>query len=155
MRDVNKLGVVNDVSEAGGRQTAGRNPDPDQRRDRPCIIYDGQCAFCRRQVERIRRRDPRNQFDYLAFEDPEVNRRFAHLDITDVDAGLRLITPDQQVYAGHDAVYHIARRIRPWRPLAWLYHLPGARPLFARLYAWIARHRHRLAPKCEANSCRP
>lgn len=125
-----------------------------RKRGRACILYDGQCSFCGRQVERIRRRDRHGKFDYLAFEDAEVKRRFGHLDLDDVEAGMRLITPEERVYAGSDAVYQIARRIPSWRVLSWLYRVPGARRFFTCIYGWIARNRHRLGPTCETDRCR-
>jgi predicted DCC family thiol-disulfide oxidoreductase YuxK len=170
---------MGESKDSGRESDIGPGAGTARHSDRPCILYDGQCPFCRRQIERIRRRDRLGQFEYLPFEAPEVKRRYGHLDLGDLEAGLRLIIPEpdehsdpkaehadhraetghpfepaHKVYTGPDAVVQIARRITPWRPLAWLSHLPGARRLFGFVYRWIARHRHRLGQKCDTAPCR-
>jgi len=44
--------------------------------DRPVVIYDGACAYCRRQIDRIRRRDADDVFAYVPRQTPGLEQRF-------------------------------------------------------------------------------
>lgn len=115
------------------------------------VIYDGECAFCRRQIERLRRRDRSGRFECLPSQSEALAEHFPELEGADLEQGVRLITPERQIYSGADAVYQITRRLPRWRRIAWLYHVPGIHALCRWGYRWIARHRHRLG--CEV--CNP
>lgn len=117
-------------------------------------MYDGQCPFCLRQVERIKLRDCNGVFEYVPRQTDDLERRFPMLAEGDFNSGMRLVHGDGSVSVGADAVYEIARRLPVWRAGAWLYRVPGLRAIFRALYAWVARNRYRLAPKCEDGACR-
>jgi predicted DCC family thiol-disulfide oxidoreductase YuxK len=119
------------------------------------VVYDGQCRFCLAQMERIRRRDRGSRFEYVANQHPALLDRFPILGQTDLQTGLRLITPDGQVHVGADAIYEVARRLPVWRHWAWLYRAPGCRTVAGWVYQKIAAHRYHLAGRCETGACRP
>jgi len=117
---------------------------------RPVIVYDGRCAFCRRQMERTQRLDRgRGSFEYLAAQSPDLLQRFPQLTGADFNSGLRVVLADGSVHAGADAVYQMARRLPVWRRLAWAYRAPGVGWLARRVYAWVAANRNRLAGRCD------
>jgi predicted DCC family thiol-disulfide oxidoreductase YuxK len=116
---------------------------------RPVVVYDAACAYCRRQVERIRRRDTKDAFAYFPRQTEGLEQRFPALVEETFDSGMRLVHEDEAISVGADAVYQIARRLGGWRRFAWLYRVPLLRGLFRIAYAWIARNRHRLARDCE------
>jgi predicted DCC family thiol-disulfide oxidoreductase YuxK len=120
---------------------------------RPAIVYDGQCPFCLRQVERIQSRDRAGLFEYIPRQAAGLEDRFPQLRQGDFNTGMRLVHTDGSVSVGADAVYQIARRLPGWRTMAWLYRVPGLRLLFRAAYAWIARNRYRLAGSCEDEAC--
>lgn len=117
------------------------------------IVYDGECAFCLRQVERVRAKDIHGLFECVPQQAPGLFDRFPALAEADLDSGMRLIQPDGQIHVGPDAVYEIARRLPSWRRLAWLYRLPLLHRVFVAGYAWIAANRYRLAGKCREGRC--
>jgi len=117
------------------------------------VIYDGECAFCRRSVERIRRLDRRDRFEYVPSQSPDLLARFPQLARHDLNSGMRVVLPGGTAHAGADAVYQIARRLPRTAWFAWLYRVPGARWLARRAYAWVAARRHRFALQCD-DSCR-
>ncbi len=119
------------------------------------VIYDGQCGFCRHQVERLRRMDRRNQFRYLPFQEAESDAHLAHHDFANRESGMRFISADDRLFIGADAVYQIARRLTPWRWIVWIYRLPLIHALCKKVYAWIARNRYRLSSSCETDTCNP
>jgi predicted DCC family thiol-disulfide oxidoreductase YuxK len=116
----------------------------DSSRNRAVVIYDGECSFCRKQTQKIRRRDKQQRFELIPSQSPELTTRFPQLAEHDLQSGMRLIDERGEVHVGADAVYEIARRLPGHRWFAWCYRLPGVRGLARTAYAWIARHRHRL-----------
>ena len=116
------------------------------------VVYDGDCRFCRRQIERIKQLDPSERFEYLAWQSEPFRERFGSLANEDLNKGLRVITPDGRVLVGADAVYHITRSLSGWRWVAWLYRVPGLRSLGRWGYAWVAARRYRLGG-CDNGTC--
>jgi predicted DCC family thiol-disulfide oxidoreductase YuxK len=124
-------------------------------RHRSTLVYDGQCSFCRRWVARIARRDRSGTFEFVARQTDGLVERFPKLDEGDFNTGMRLITPDGAVHVGADAAYQIARRLRYWRWIAWLYHVPGIHSLTRTVYAWIAANRQSLGGDCDDGTYKP
>ena len=120
---------------------------------RPVVVYDGECSFCARQIEVMKRRDTDRVFEFVPRQAEGLDRRFPMLVAQDFDSGMRLVHPDTSISVGADAVYHIARRLRGWKLMAWLYRVPGLNVLCRKTYAWIARNRYRLAKKCDDGTC--
>lgn len=120
---------------------------------RPLIIYDGECNFCRRQVQRLQQRDRAMQFEYAARQLEGLDARFPLLASSDFNTGMRLIDPQGQIFVGADAAYEIARRLPGYRRIAWLYRLPVFHQFAKAGYALVARYRYKLAGKCEDGAC--
>lgn len=116
------------------------------------IVFDGDCGFCRRQMDWIRRRDRTHQFEFVSKADPELLQRFPVLREQQSVGGLRVIDAHGVVWCGADAVHQIARRLPYWGALAWLYRVPPLRWLAGRTYAWVAARRNRFAAACPAKS---
>jgi len=125
-----------------------------QNHAKPVIVYDGDCAFCRRSVALIRRRDRDGRFEYVPRQEPGLEERFPQIAEGDFDTGMRLIEPDQTVHVGADAIYRIARKLPYYRRWAWMYHMPVIRGLSRRVYAWVAKNRLKLSRVCrEDEAC--
>jgi predicted DCC family thiol-disulfide oxidoreductase YuxK len=120
---------------------------------KPVVIYDGECPFCIRQIERFKSLDPNNQFDYVPRQQPGVEDRFPILAHSDFDTGMRYIDINGKVEVGADAVYQIARRLPLFRPVAWIYRLPVCKQIVRLVYAWVAANRKRLGQTCENGAC--
>lgn len=111
---------------------------------RPVVIYDGECSFCRKQIMRIGRRAPAETFEFVPLQNADLIDRFPQLYGEDLESALHVIETDGTIHAADAAVYRIARRVPGWSRWTWLYHVPGARPLFRFVYRWISSHRGRL-----------
>ena len=120
---------------------------------RPAVVYDGECSFCARQIEKFKSRDTDRIFEYVPRQAEGIDHRFPMLAEGDFNTGMRLVHTDASVSVGADAIYHIARRLKVWRWYAWLYRVPGLNGLCRAAYGWIARNRYRLAKKCDDGSC--
>ncbi len=119
------------------------------------LVYDGHCSFCRRWVSRIAHRDRGGTFELVARQTEGLTKRFPKLAEGDFNSGMRLITPDDTIHIGADAAYQIACRLRYWRWIAWLYHVPGIHSLTRAVYAWIAANRQSLGEECDDGTCKP
>ena len=101
----------------------------------------------------MRRGDTAGVFDYLPRQTEGLDQRFPKLMEGNFNAGMRLVHVDGSVSAGADAVYQIARQIKGWKQLAWLYRVPVLHRIFRDAYAWVAKHRYKLAKRCENDIC--
>ena len=122
-------------------------------RPRMVVVYDGECPFCRRQIEKMRRRDEDQTFDYLPRQTEGLVERFPKLAEGDFATGMRLAHPDGSVTIGADAVYQIARRLKGWKRLAWMYRVPVLHTLAKWAYRWVVKNRMKFGAPCD-QECR-
>jgi predicted DCC family thiol-disulfide oxidoreductase YuxK len=108
-------------------------------RDRPILIYDGDCHFCRRWIARWREATG-ERVDYAPYQ--EAAPGFPQIPEVDFRASVQLIETDGRVFTGAEAALralsHAPRR--GW--LLTLYQrLPGAAAISEASYRLVARHR--------------
>ena len=116
------------------------------------VLYDGQCAFCRKSVELLRRLDWLHQLTYGDARDLTHLPAGAPLEAARLLEEMHVLTPDRQVYHGFGALRWLAWRLPPLWALAPLLYIPGVPALGQRLYLWVARNRFRLVP-CHGGVC--
>ncbi len=118
------------------------------------VLFDGQCAFCRKSVSLLRRLDWLGRFDCRDARDvANLPPSGDPLDPQRLLEEMHVVTPDRKrAYAGYRAVRWIAWRLPLLWPLAPFLHLPGAVWLGSKLYRWIARNRFKLVP-CRHGVC--
>lgn len=121
--------------------------------DKVAIVFDDSCQFCQNQIKKIKSMDPLNQFEYVPRSAADLANRFPVLAEMNFDSGMRLITTDNHVYVGADAIHQIAKRLPSTKSFAWLYELPVIKQICQLVYKWIAVNRQRLAAKCESGTC--
>jgi len=111
---------------------------PHRAAGRPILIYDDQCAFCRRWVRRLKRWDRADAIVLLPLADPEAPL-VARRDTAALRRAAHLVRPDGTVFAGAAA----ARELFGFLPLGWILRaamrIPGVLPVAEMVYAWIAR----------------
>lgn len=120
---------------------------------RDTVLYDGACRFCQGQVSMLRRFDLRRRFEFRSLHEPTVAVDFPELDREELLTKMYVIDTSGHARGGAEAVKYLSRKMPPLWPLAALLHLPGTMPLWTRLYAFIARHRYRIAGKATATQC--
>ncbi|HYG22365.1 MAG TPA: DCC1-like thiol-disulfide oxidoreductase family protein [Verrucomicrobiae bacterium] len=74
-----------------------------QRPSRPVLIYDGECGFCRRWIQRWRRATGAG-VDYLPSQGREVAERFPEIPAAQFDEAVHLVSIDGSVSRGAEAV---------------------------------------------------
>lgn len=119
------------------------------------VLYDGDCAFCCKSVELLKKLDWLGKLDYVNARDDSQ----AFLKNPPV-AGAPLLDQmhvlprnGQYLYGGYRAVRWLAWRL----PLTWVVapflYIPGMTYVGQRLYLWIARNRFKIVP-CEHGECK-
>ncbi|MDH3196837.1 MAG: alpha/beta fold hydrolase [Candidatus Krumholzibacteria bacterium] len=108
---------------------------------RPVLVYDGACAFCRRALERIRRRAG-DRIEYAPYQ--EAAARFPSIPRREFERAVQLVDLDGTATAGAEAILR-AYALSGRRAGLWMYrHFPGFRWMAERIYDWVARYRGRL-----------
>lgn len=121
---------------------------------RATLLFDGQCAFCRKSVSILRK------LDWLKAVKYQDGRDIANLPATEPPLDpQRLVEEMHLVTADRRWVHHGfgAFRWMAWRmPALWLVapflYLPGVPRLGQKAYLWVARNRFKLMP-CKDGVC--
>ena len=118
------------------------------------VLYDGDCAFCCKSVELLKRLDWLDKLAYVNVRDESQ----AFLKEPPV-AGAPLLeqmhvlpTDRKHLHGGYSAIRFMAWRLPLTWPLASLLYLPGMTWLGQKIYLWIARNRFKIVP-CEHGVC--
>jgi predicted DCC family thiol-disulfide oxidoreductase YuxK len=117
------------------------------------VIYDGDCALCRRSVAILRRLDWLGRLDYVnarAADEPIL--RQPPVAGAPLLEEMHLLTPKGDLQRGFGAFRWMAWRLPVLWPLAPLLYVPGIPWLGRRVYLWIARNRFHLVP-CHDGVC--
>src|SRR5438067_10110931 len=103
------------------------------------MIWDGECHFCRRWIERWREITA-GEVDYATYQ--EAADRFPEIPLEQFQRAVAFIKPDGKTFFAAEAVYRslACRSSRKW--MAWSYdHVPGFAAISEIAYGFIARHR--------------
>jgi len=112
---------------------------------KPLLIFDGECRFCRRWIERWRGVTG-EEVDYLPFQDPIIAERFPEIPRADFEQAVQLVMPDGCVYSAAEAVLRALVAARRERWLLWLYRkLPVFSVLAETIYHEVAVNREFLS----------
>ena len=107
--------------------------------DRPLVLFDGQCGFCRSWVERWRA-TTQGKVDFAPAQ--EEASSFPQLTEKDWNRSMQLLTPEGAVYDGAEAVFRTLAYVPEHRWMLAAYrHLPGARSANEAAYRVVADHR--------------
>lgn len=120
-------------------------------RERPVLVYDGDCAFCTTCARVLERIGP--DAEIVAWQLTDLDE----LGITEEQAAyaVQWVQIDGTVRSGHEAIAAVLTTAgRIWKIIGRLLLLPGISWLAARVYRLVADNRHRLpgsTPACAVN----
>ena len=107
--------------------------------ERPLLLFDGDCGFCRFWVARWRA-TTRGQVDFAPAQ--QEASRFPQVTEEAWKRSVQLVTPEGAVYGGAEAVFRTLAYVPEHRWMLAVYrHLPGARPVSEAAYRMVADHR--------------
>ncbi|MBI3313456.1 MAG: lipase maturation factor family protein [Candidatus Omnitrophica bacterium] len=106
---------------------------------KPLLIYDGDCGFCRRWIDRWHALTG-DRIDYEPYQ--KVTGNYSQIPLTSFQKSVQLIDQDDNVFSGAHAVFRtlwLAGRY-PW--LLWLHQkFPFFKSISEWFYAFVANHR--------------
>jgi len=113
------------------------------------LIYDGECGFCKKWVDWIRKRDKAQQLEYLPCQSNERKQRFPQINEMDCLKAMHVVLSDGPIFSGADAAPHILRALPGWQWCAAMFKIPGALLVARPVYRSIARNRHRFGSETD------
>ena len=114
---------------------------------KPVVVYDGECPFCIDQIDKFKKLDTDSKLEFVPKQNPEITDRFPILLQSKFETGIRFIRADGNIEIGADAVYQICKRLPLYKPVAWLYAVPGLKQIAQICYGYISENRKRFAGK--------
>jgi lipase maturation factor 1 len=103
------------------------------------MIWDGECHFCKRWIERWREITA-GKVDYATYQ--EAAARLPEIPIEQFKRAVAFIEPDGNTFFAAEAVYRSLRYRSSRKWLAWSYdHVPGFAGISETAYEFIAHHR--------------
>ena len=118
---------------------------------RPVLLYDGNCGFCIRWVDRIRHWDRHRRIQLVASQRRHEVPGLPDISEAALDRAMHLVLPDLTVVSGGSAVRAVVEYLPGGHGLALLLRVPGMPKLLDRGYAWVAARRHRFG--CSEGVC--
>lgn len=115
------------------------------------LVFDGDCAFCRRCVAVLSRWDRRRRLRFVPFQDEAGLAGLPPIGRAALEQAMHLVSPAGAVFPGAEALPPILRLVPLGTPVSWLFIIPGVPWLAARAYRQVARNRHRLG--CGSATC--
>jgi predicted DCC family thiol-disulfide oxidoreductase YuxK len=131
-------------------------PTLHERPDRDVVIFDGNCAFCRSQVERLNRWDRRRRLAFVSLHDPIVAERFPDLSHEELMQQMYIVDRRGNRHGGAAAFRYLSRHLRILWPVAPLMHIPFTLPLWQWGYRLVAKRRYRIRnqDECRNGACK-
>jgi predicted DCC family thiol-disulfide oxidoreductase YuxK len=103
------------------------------------MIWDGDCHFCRRWIERWREVTA-GKVDYVSYQ--HAGSQFPQVPFDQFKRAIAFIEPDGQTFFAAEAVYRSLRYRSSHKWLTWSYdHVPGFAAISETAYKFIAHHR--------------
>jgi predicted DCC family thiol-disulfide oxidoreductase YuxK len=113
--------------------------------DRPALLFDGDCGFCRFWV-RWWQREVGGAVELLPYQHPSVRRRFPELADAPLDRTVHFVAADGAIYAGAEAIFRCLAEQPAWSgPLRQYQSVPAFAEASESGYGFIARNRGRLS----------
>ena len=119
------------------------------------VLFDGQCNFCRSQIDILRRIDGRNRLRFLSLHDAEVVKNYPDLSYEQLMDQMWIVSSQGKRFGGAAALRFLSSRLPILWPLAPLLYLPGTLPLWQFLYQQVAKRRYKIAGRncVEGGTC--
>jgi predicted DCC family thiol-disulfide oxidoreductase YuxK len=147
-----------DLTERTGKIQGQPLPSPLDLPTSDVVIFDGQCAFCQQQVQRLHRWDGKNRLSFISLHDALVAERFPDLSHDELMQQMYVVTRRGQRFAGAAAFRFLTRRLPRLWILAPLLHIPFSLPLWQWGYRQIAKRRYKISqkmrPDCQSGNCK-
>ncbi len=107
--------------------------------EKPVLIYDGDCGFCRRWIARWKQ-STGERVEYVPLQSERIASQFPEIPPAALENAVHLVEPDGRVTRGAEAAFRSQACARRW-PL-WIYeNVPGVAPVTEAAYRVVAANR--------------
>ena len=116
----------------------------------PVLIYDGDCGFCTRTANAVKRLDTRHRFDVLPWQ---TRGLLAQADLTEqqVTEAAWYIDADGRKHRGAGAINAALNALGGiYRVASWVYRVPGLKQIEDLVYKGVARNRYLMPGSTDA-----
>lgn len=137
------------------------------------VLYDGQCAFCRRCRIWLSLQPAFVPLAFIPLQSPEVTSRFPGIEAFRPDERMVVISSEGAIWRGEAAWITCLWALREYRAWSFTLAQPALRPFARRFYSVVSENRHGISrwmggapgelqahlaatpePACKANICR-
>jgi predicted DCC family thiol-disulfide oxidoreductase YuxK len=132
---------------AGGNGASDSDPDRSSVAPNGTIFFDASCGMCSAGVRRFERIVTKHGFVFEPLQSPGVAEMLG-LEPGQIPDDMKLRTPNGTIVGGADAFVYISRHIWWAWPFFLASKLPGSMWVMRKVYARIARNRHRISAAC-------
>jgi len=115
------------------------------------IIFDGSCGACSTFIGEKRSFFERHEFTVVPLQEHWVSEATG-LDEVELSQAIHLVTPAGDVYRGIDFFQYLAEKIWWMTPLSMLLRIRWLKPLWRKLYDFIANRRVKISKICGLQS---
>ena len=115
------------------------------------LIYDGDCAFCKRCVALLEAWDPAGRLAFVPLQDTDALAALPTIAREALEQAMHYVAKDGRIFVGAEALPALLKLMPGGPPLAWLFLIPGIPVLAKAVYRRVARNRHRLG--CGSATC--
>ena len=119
------------------------------------LLFDGDCGICSWSAEQVQKMDRRKLFVVQPYQSiPESELQKFGITYEQCDEKLHVISRHSNVYRGAFGVNYFFWQYWPWKLLViFIYAIPVLLVAEFMVYAWVARHRHRLSQWLGLKAC--
>jgi predicted DCC family thiol-disulfide oxidoreductase YuxK len=118
---------------------------PSAEKPKIIVLYDGQCNFCRSQIERLGKFDGGHRLQFVSLHEPQVKADYPDLSFEQLMEQMWIVSPEGKRYGGADGLRYLSRQLPRLWFLMPLMHIPGSMPVWRFLYRQIAKRRYKIA----------
>ena len=109
-------------------------------REKPLLIYDGDCNFCRRWIARWQN-FTQHRVDYAPYQ--QVAGEFPQIPLDKFEASVQLVETNGSISRGAEAVYRTLTYSKGKSVFYWMYqYVPGFKQASEWFYSLVAKNRH-------------
>jgi predicted DCC family thiol-disulfide oxidoreductase YuxK len=108
--------------------------------EKPTLLYDGDCGFCQFSIDQLKKRDPKQQFEYTpAFAYPAITESLKSQSQREV-----ILVHQNKILGGADAALTVYCTLKPWSPLQ-IFRIPPGIWIARVIYRIIANNRLKIS----------
>jgi len=130
------ISLISELTDSKGRRAS-----------RGWVCFDRSCSICASLASRFERTIEKRGFGLAALQDPRVATLLG-LPPDQLLREMRVVTANNELYGGADAIVFLARQIWWGWPIYAAAQLPGMQQILQAGYRWFADHRN-----CSSGIC--